>query len=123
MSPLNLLRILAVLIAFALMIGEAWRSWGEARPLAVVWDDMFVAAALAISAVVLTADTSRRRAFFAAAWGTNAGMLYGSFVEKIITPESTIAGNWNADVLTILVRFAFAATCAGTIASILVPRE
>ncbi|MEQ9317082.1 MAG: hypothetical protein RLN72_14605 [Henriciella sp.] len=120
---LKLLRIWAILLALSLMVGELWRSWGAGRPLAFVLDDQIMGAMLIASAILLSKDTTRRRAFFAAAWGVNAGMLYGSFFGKVFAPEDTNAGNWDLGILTLLVGIAFASSITGMILSITTPRK
>lgn len=120
---LERLRLVAILLALSLILGELWRSWGVGRPVAFVIDDMIMGALLIFSAIAITQDTTRRRAFFAAAWGLNAGMLYGSFFGKVFAPEAAEAGNWNLGILTALVGLAFIVACAGTVASIWLPRE
>ena len=120
---LSLLRIWAILLALSLMIGELWRSWGAGRPLAFVFDDQIMGAMLIAAAILLSKDTTRRRAFFAAAWGVNAGMLYGSFFGKVFAPQETNAGNWDLGILTILVGVAFASSVIGMILSITIPRK
>ncbi len=119
----NLLRIWAVLLALSLMIGELWRSWGAGRELAFVLDDQIMGAMLIASAMLLRRDTFARRAFFTAAWGVNAGMLYGSFFGKVFAPEDANAGNWDLGVLTALVGLAFFSAIAGMVLSIITPRR
>lgn len=121
-APLNALRIIAVLLALSLMIGELWRSWGAGRHWLFVIDDQIMGALLILSAIVLRRDSFNRRAFFAAAWGACAGALYGSFFGKLVAPETVNAGNWNMDVLTVLVGVAFVVSLLGMILSILLPR-
>jgi hypothetical protein len=119
---LNALRLLALLLALSLMIGELWRSWGAGRHWLFVFDDQIMGAMLILAAIALRRDTFNRRAFFAAAWGVNAGMLYGSFFGKLVAPQTVNAGNWNMDVLTVLVGVAFVVSLLGLMLSILLPR-
>lgn len=121
-APLNALRLLALLLALSLMIGELWRSWGAGRHWLFVFDDQIMGAMLILAAIALRRDTFNRRAFFAAAWGVNAGMLYGSFFGKLVAPQTVNAGNWNMDVLTVLVGVAFVVSLLGLMLSILLPR-
>lgn len=116
-------RVFAVLLALTIMCGEAWRSWGEIRPLAAVWDDTIAGMMLIISSLLLRVHTTRRRAFFSCAWGVNTGMLYESFFDKIADPELMVAGNLNPDTLTFLIGGALLVSCIGTIASIMLPRN
>ena len=119
---MKLLRIIAVLLALSLMIGELWRSWGAGRPIMFVLDDQIMGAMLIAAAVFVARDTFNRRAFFTAAWGVNAGMLYGSFFGKVFAPETTNSGNWDLGILTILVGVAFFTAVIGMILSITLPR-
>ena len=120
---MKLLRIIAVLLALSLMIGELWRSWGAGRPIMFVLDDQIMGAMLIAAALMIRTDTFNRRAFFAAAWGVNAGMLYGSFFGKVFAPETTNSGNWDLGILTILVGVAFFTAVIGMIFSITLPCE
>ncbi|NNC73866.1 MAG: hypothetical protein HKN78_13455 [Sphingomonadaceae bacterium] len=117
------LRIIAALLALSLMIGEAWRSWGAGRPVMFWMDDMLMGAMLLAGAWLMGRPSRARHAFFAAAWGVNAGMLYGSFFGKVFAPETTNAGNFDLGLLTVLVGLAFATAVAGMIASIILARE
>lgn len=115
------LRIIAVIGALALMIGEIWRSWGVGRPLMFVLDDQFAGLFMLVAAWAMKNDTIRNRAAFAAAWGVSAGMLYGSFFGKLINPASAQPGNWNLGVLTALLGVAFAISLGGLWFSIMLP--
>lgn len=117
------LRLLAVLLGLSLMIGEAWRSWGAGRPAYAWLDDQIMGAMLLAGAWAMARDTLARRAFFAAGWGVNAGMLYGSFFGKLFEPERTNAGNFDLAVLTWLVGLAFAVSIAGMILTITLPQQ
>ncbi len=117
------LRLLAVLLALSLMVGEAWRSWGAGRPAYAWLDDQIMGAMLLAGAWAMSRDTLARRAFFAAGWGVNAGMLYGSFFGKVFEPQRTNAGNFDLGVLTWLVGLAFAVSIAGMILTITLPQQ
>jgi hypothetical protein len=117
------LRILAVIGALSLMIGEVWRSWGVGRPLMFVLDDQFAGALMLAGAWAMRRDTIRNRALFAAGWGVAAGMLYGSFFGKLIEPQNANPGNWDLGVLTALLGIAFAVAIGGLTASILLPPQ
>lgn len=123
MFTLRNLRAFAIIFALSVMCAEAWRSWGEMRPLAFVWDDTIVGLLMIFSALMLKKHTTRRRAFFSCAWGVNTGMLYGSFFEKLAEPEAIVAGNVNPNTLTFLIGLAFVISCFGTIASIMLSRD
>ncbi len=116
------LRILAVLLALSLMVGEAYRSFGAGRPVMFWIDDQLMGAMLIAAAILMHRDTHNHRAFFAAAWGINAGMLYFSFFGKIFAPDNSTAGNFDLGVLTTLIGIAFATAILGMLASILLPR-
>jgi hypothetical protein len=107
------LRIVAVLHALSLMIGESWRSWGVGRPVMFVLDDMLMGGFLLAAAWAVGRETMRTRAAFAGAWGVVTGMLYGSFFGKVFEPARAQAGNWDLGVLTALLGVAFAVSLAG----------
>jgi hypothetical protein len=117
------LRLVAVLLALSLMVGEAWRSWGAGRPAYAWLDDQIMGAMLLAGAWAMARDTLARRAFFAAGWGVNAGMLYGSFFGKLFEPARMNAGNFDPGVLTWLVGLAFAVSIAGMILTITLPPQ
>ena len=85
-------------------------------------DDMIMGTMLIAAAIMVAKDTFPRRAFFTAAWGTNAGMLYGSFFGKVFAPADANAGNFDLGFLTLLIGIAFATAVAGMIASIVLQR-
>ena len=115
------LRILAVLFALSLMIGEVWRSWGVGRPVMFVLDDQLMGGFLLVAAWAVAKETVRNRIAFAAAWGANTGMLYGSFFGKVFAPEEAQAGNWDLGVLTWLIGLAFVVSLIGLWSSIALP--
>lgn len=117
------LRIVAVIHAVSLIAGETFRSWGAGRPLAFVVDDYWVAGLLLLGAWMMRTDTLRNRALFAAGWGANAGMMYGSFFGKLLEPASSNSGNFDIGLLTVLVGLAFFVSVAGMIAAILLPAK
>ncbi|MDP1631420.1 MAG: hypothetical protein Q8L66_08370 [Caulobacter sp.] len=116
-----ILRIIAVIQALSLIIGETYRSWGAGRHWLFVVDDYWISALLLAGAFLVRRDGVSTRALFAAGWGANAGMLYGSFFGKLIDPASTNAGNFGVGLLTFLIGLAFTASVLGMIASILLP--
>lgn len=115
------LRLAAVLLAAALMIGELWRSWGVGRPAAFVLDDQLMGGFLLAAAWAVRDQTIRTRTAFSAAWGVVAGMLYGSFFGKVFDPGSSDPGNWNLGVLAALLGVAFAVALAGLWFSMTLP--
>lgn len=117
------LRILAFTLGTSLIIGELWRSWGAGRPFVFVIDDVIIGGFLIVGAWRFSKDTLKRRAMLAAGWGMNFGMLYVSFFSKVITPETTNAGNWNMGILTLLLGIAFATSIFGLIATLLLPNK
>lgn len=119
---MTFLRVAAVLLALSLMIGEAIRSWGVGRPVMFWMDDMLMGGMLLVAAWLMARPSPVRHALFAAAWGVNAGMLYGSFFGKVFAPENSNAGNFDLGLLTALIGVAFVTAIAGMIATILVAR-
>jgi hypothetical protein len=115
------LRVVAALLALALMLGEVWRSWGAGRHPLFVLDDQLMGGFLLAAAWAMRVDSRRNRAAFSAAWGVVAGMLYGSFFGKLVEPASSNAGNWNMGVLTALLGIAFATALIGLWFSIVLP--
>ena len=120
---MKILRIISVIGALMLMLGELYRSWGTGRPLPFVMDDM-LAGMLMLWAVHLTRRPSvSGRRFLAAAWGVAAGMLYGSFFGKLVDPAGSTPGNFSIGILTAIVGFAFFVSLAGMVASIMLPED
>ena len=115
------LRLVAILLALSLMIGELWRSWGAGRAAVFVLDDQLMGGFLIAGAVGVRDDTRRNRAAFSAAWGVVAGMLYGSFFGKIVAPATAQPGNWDLGILTALLGLAFATALLGLWFSIVLP--
>lgn len=117
---MNWLRILAVVHALSLMIGEAYRTWGANRPAAFWLDDMLAGALLIAGAVAVGTPTPPRRALFTGGWGVCVGMLYGSFFGKVFAPQSENAGNFDLGVLTALIGLALATAVFGFFASLMI---
>ena len=116
------LRIVAVLLALSLMIGELWRSWGVGRPVMFVLDDQLMGGFLIVAAWAVGDQTVRTRTAFSAAWGVVTGMLYGSFFGKVFEPATAQAGNWDLGVLTWLIGVAFLTSLIGLWFSMTLPR-
>ena len=114
-------RIFSIICALALMIGEAYRSWGVERPIAFVLDDMLAGAMMISAAILMRKPSVVPRSFFSASWGVAVGMLYGSFFGKVCDPASTNPGNFSLGLLTALVGAAFFISICGLIVSILLP--
>ncbi|MDB5472459.1 MAG: hypothetical protein JWR84_4019 [Caulobacter sp.] len=117
------LRLIAVIQALSLILGETWRSWGAGRPLVFVVDDYLIGGLLLLGAWFMRTDSLRNRALFAAGWGANAGMIYGSFFGKLIDPASSNPGNFDMGPLTGLLGLAFFVSVAGMIAAIILPQK
>jgi hypothetical protein len=117
------LRIVAILLALSLMLGECWRSWGVGRPVMFVLDDQLMGGFLSAAAWAVRRETLRTRAAFSAAWGVLAGMLYGSFFGKVFEPAKAQAGNWDLGVLTILLGIAFLVSLVGLWLSMTLPQK
>ncbi len=115
---MKVLRVVAIVGALLLMLGEAYRSWGMGRPVAFWMDDMLVGSMMIVSAIAVGRPTVRTRAFFSAAWGAAAGMLYGSFFGKVFDPTRADPGNFSLGLLTSLIGVAFLISIIGLIASI-----
>jgi hypothetical protein len=120
---MKLLRIIAIIGALALMVGEAYRSWGVGRPIAFWMDDMLAGGLLIASTILVGVPTVARRAFFTGAWGISVGMLYSSFFGKVFAPQDADPGNFDLGLLTGLLGLAFAIAVAGMVMSIVLPSE
>ena len=117
------LRLIAVVGALALMLGEAYRSWGMGRPVAFWMDDMLAGGLLIASAILVAIPTVARRAFFTGSWGIAVGMLYGSFFGKVFAPQDANPGNFDLGVLTALIGLSFVVAVCAFVASILLPAK
>ena len=100
----RVLRVLALLLGSSLVIGGTLRSWGQGRPLAFVIDDYLIGGGLIVAALWFRAESLRRRAAFAAAWGDTTGAGFQSNI-----PD---------DLLTWLIGTAYATSLFGMIATI-----
>ena len=117
------LRIVSIIGALLLMLGEAYRTWGAGRPVAFWIDDMLAGAMMLAAAIMVAHPSPVRRRFLSAAWGVAAGMLYVSFFGKVFDPANTNPGNFSLGLLTALVGAAFLISIGGLIASIVLPDE
>lgn len=115
------LRIIAIIAALALMIGELWRSWGIDRPIMFVLDDQLAGGFMIAAAWAVRRDSLRNRTAFSAAWGVAVGMIYGSFFGKVFDPQSAVPGNFNLGILTALLGVAFVGALAGLWFSMTLP--
>lgn len=118
---MKILRVIAIVSALSLMIGEAYRSWGAGRPIAFWMDDMLAGALMIAAALLLRRETPARRALFTGVWGVAMGMLYGSFFGKVFDPAHANPGNFDLGLLTALIGVAFAASICGFVASLMLP--
>ena len=114
------LRLLASALAIGLIFGELLRSWGAGRPLAFVVDDLIIGACLLVGALLAKSVSIGTYSFFVGSWALAAGMLYGSFFNKLLTPVNEQAGNWDMGWLTILVGIAFATSVIGFVCAIVI---
>ncbi len=117
------LRVLAIVAAIAVMLGEGYRSWGMGRPLHAWLDDMLAGTMMIAAAILVGRPTRARRSFFSAAWGVAVGMLYGSFFSKLADPGDADPGNFPVGLLTTLLGIAFVGAIVGLVASILLPDQ
>ena len=115
---IRLIRALAITLALSLMMGEAARSWGVGRPAYAWLDDQIMGAMLLAGAWLASRPTPARLAFLAAAWGVNAGMLYGSFFGKLVEPARAQPGNFDLDLLTALIGLAFVTSLVGLLLTV-----
>ncbi|MEO0722451.1 MAG: hypothetical protein AAFY43_09915 [Pseudomonadota bacterium] len=115
------LRIGAMVFGATLIGMEVWRSLGAGRGLPFVFDDVLVGGLLIASAVLMSRDTTRRRAFFTASWGLAAGCLYNGFFQAALTPTYA-AGPLSPSQIVLWLGLAMVVAIAGTVASILAER-
>ena len=111
-------RVWAALLGSSLMIGETIRSWGQGRNLLFVFDDFLIGIPLVMMAVLMAKPTIAKHCAFTASYAATAGMLYGSFLGKLVRPDDPMASNLDTGLLTILVGMAFFSAVAGLIASL-----
>jgi len=116
----GLLRVLGVLYGTSIVLGETLRSWGVGRHPVWIIDDFVVGLPLIAASVLVGNPTLRARCAFSAAWAANAAMVYPSFFEKLLAPESSDPGNAPAEALMIGAGFALVQCVLCTIASIVV---
>lgn len=116
-------RIVSIILALMLMVGEAFRSWGVGRPVAFWLDDMLAGSLMIFAALRLARQTVRTRALFSGAWGVAVGMLYGSFFGKVFDPAAANPGNFSLGLLTALIGVAFFVSLIGFVISIVLPQE
>jgi hypothetical protein len=118
-AAVRTLRALGVIHGGALVLGETLRSWGQGRPLPFVLDDFLIGGGVIAAALWFRPDDLRRRAAFAAAWGANAGGLYGSFFGKLLAePGADFHTNIPGGLLTALIGLAFFTSIACMVATI-----
>ncbi|MGH6615347.1 hypothetical protein [Sphingomonas sp.] len=115
------LRIIAIIGAVLIMVGEAYRTWGTGRPVPAWMDDMLLGTMMIAAAIAVGRPTVATRSFFSAAWGVAVGMAYGSFFGKLLDPANSHPGNLPLGFLTWAIGFAFIVSIGGLIASILLP--
>ena len=108
-----ILRFLGCALALSLMIGELVRSSGAGRPVMFVLDDFFMGGLLLVGAILMGRPNRLRWGIFVAGWASCAGMLYGSFFNKVLAPASENGGNLDLGLLTWLIGAAFATSLMG----------
>ena len=116
------LRIVAILLGLALMLGEIWRSYGHDRSLVFVLGHQIAGLMLIVSAYFMSRDTTRRRASFAGAWAVTAGMSYQGFFGKIVSPETIDPGSFTAGQIVLLSGIVLLVSIIGAVVAIAHPR-
>jgi hypothetical protein len=117
----KLLRLVTVLFAFALMAGEAYRSWGVERAPLLWIDDMLIGASLVAAAVIVAKDQPRRRAFFSGMWGVTVGALYISAFTTWFDPVTVQVGGFSLIQMQVLIAVAFSVAILCLAASLVIP--
>ena len=111
-------RVWAILLGSSLMIGETIRSWGQGRNPLFILDDFLIGIPLILTAILMARPSIPRRCAFSASFAASAGMLYGSFFDKLVNPSNPASSNLNIQFLTFLIGLAFVSSILGLLASI-----
>lgn len=77
---MRILRLLSIIVAALLALGEVARWWGDPRFIPLAFDELIVAAALMAAAL---ASKNIGAAPLAAAWGLYCGLILGLFVPTL----------------------------------------
>ena len=118
---MKIFRHFTIFLGLLIAAGEFYRSVGDGRHIMFVLDDVFLGAALVISALLFTRDTRPKRAFFAAAWGAAVGGVYGSFFSKLLSEEPINSGNLDPAFLTSFLGVFFVISLLGVFLAIRLP--
>ncbi len=111
-------RVWAVLLGSSLMIGETIRSWGQGRNPLFILDDFLIGVPLIITAMLMARPSTPRRCAFSASFAASAGMLYGSFFNKLVDLSNPASSSIDVRLLTALIGLAFVSSVIGLLGSI-----
>lgn len=111
-------RVWAILLGLSLMVGETIRSWGQGRNPLFVLDDFFVGLPLVVTAILMARPSIPRLCAFSSSFAASAGMLYGSFFEKLVDLSKPASSNIEIRLLTALIGLAFTSSILGIFGSI-----
>ncbi|MBE9190786.1 hypothetical protein IQ230_10545 [Gloeocapsopsis crepidinum LEGE 06123] len=111
-------RVWAILLGLSLMVGETIRSWGQGRNQLFVLDDFFVGLPLVVTAILMARPSVPRLCAFSSSFAASAGMLYGSFFEKLVDLSKPASSNIEIRLLTALIGLAFTSSMLGIFGSI-----
>lgn len=111
-------RTWAIVLGSSLIIGETIRSWGQGRNPVFVLDDFLIGVPLIVTAILMARPSPPRWCAFSASFAASAGMLYGSFFNKLFDLSNPASSNINIRLLTALIGLAFVSSILGLFASI-----
>ena len=98
---------LAILFGVALMTVETLRRYGAWGHWSWWFDDYFMGCLLILGAILILKGHRLGRPVLIAAWGFNAGLLYGSFFSKYTSDTTTFQTNINPGLLIPLIGIGF----------------
>ncbi|MUL36845.1 hypothetical protein [Gloeocapsopsis dulcis] len=86
-------RVWAILLGLSLMVGETIWIWGQGRNPLFILDDFFVGLPLVVTAILMARPSIPRLCAFSSSFAASAGMLYGSFFEKLADLSKPASSN------------------------------
>lgn len=106
-NQLKLNAILAIVFGILTILGETIRRYGEWGHWSWWMDDYFMGTFLIVSAIFILKGNIKAVPFLIAAWGFNAGLLYGSFFSKVTDTGYHFQSNIEPSLLIKLIGLAF----------------
>jgi hypothetical protein len=118
---LVIVKMVTIMLAAALIVGETYRSWGIGRPILTVADDWFGAAGLLWAARLTTRPGDQGRRIVTAIWGVICGASLSNLAIKLLMPDRMNPGNFSPFALQMLVGAALVISLCVLIAVVLLP--